>query len=71
MKANYHIGVVGAGIVGLSTAFQLVQSFPQLSVAVFEKESEIAAHQTRHNSGVIHSGIYYRPGLLKAKLCVS
>ena len=71
MKANYDIGIVGAGIVGLSTAFQLLQSFPHLSVAVFEKESEIAAHQTGHNSGVIHSGIYYRPESLKAKLCVA
>ena len=71
MKSNYDIGIVGAGIVGLSTALHLTQSFRHLSLAVFEKEPEITAHQTGHNSGVIHSGIYYRPGSLKAQLCVS
>jgi len=70
MKSSYDVGIVGAGIVGLSTAFHLTKSFPQLSLAVFEKEHEIARHQTGHNSGVIHSGIYYRPGSLKAQLCV-
>jgi len=70
MKSSYDVGIVGAGIVGLSTAFHLTKSFPQLSLAVFEKEPEIARHQTGHNSGVIHSGIYYRPGSLKAQLCV-
>ena len=71
MKSSYDVGIVGAGIVGLSTALHLTKSFPHLSLAVFEKEPEIARHQTGHNSGVIHSGIYYRPGSLKAQLCVA
>jgi len=71
MKSSYDVGVVGAGIIGLSTALHVTKSFPRLSLAIFEKEPEIAAHQTGHNSGVIHSGIYYRPQSLKAQLCVS
>ncbi|HWC19490.1 MAG TPA: L-2-hydroxyglutarate oxidase [Terriglobales bacterium] len=71
MKSSYDVGIVGAGIVGLSTTLQLSRKFPHLSLAVFEKESQIAAHQTGHNSGVIHSGIYYRPRTLKAQLCVA
>jgi (S)-2-hydroxyglutarate dehydrogenase len=63
--------IIGAGIVGLATAMKAVQSFPDLRTVVLEKESGIAMHQTGHNSGVIHSGIYYRPGSLKAQLCVS
>lgn len=63
--------IVGAGIVGLATAMKAVQAFPDLRTIVLEKESKIAGHQTGHNSGVIHSGIYYRPGSIKAKLCVS
>lgn len=61
--------VVGGGIVGLSTAYQFSQRFPSRSVLVLEKESELAVHQTGHNSGVIHSGIYYKPGSLKATNC--
>ncbi len=61
--------VIGGGIVGLSTAMALLQSNPDLRVAVLEKESTWSQHQTGHNSGVIHSGIYYKPGSLKAKLC--
>ena len=61
--------IIGGGIVGLSTAMQLVERFPQLSVTVVEKEATIAAHQTGHNSGVIHSGVYYAPGSLKARFC--
>jgi L-2-hydroxyglutarate oxidase LhgO len=63
--------IIGAGIVGLATAMKAVQRFPGLRTVVLEKESTIAAHQSSHNSGVIHSGIYYRPGSLKAKLCVT
>jgi L-2-hydroxyglutarate oxidase len=61
--------VVGGGIVGLSTAMQLLERFPGLSVTVLEKEAALAAHQTGHNSGVIHAGVYYAPGSLKAKFC--
>jgi L-2-hydroxyglutarate oxidase len=66
----YDVIVIGGGIVGLSTAMHLLRAFPRLRVAVLEKEAQIASHQTGHNSGVIHSGIYYKPGSLKAKLCV-
>jgi L-2-hydroxyglutarate oxidase len=62
--------VIGGGIVGLSTAMHLLAAFPRLQVTVLEKEAQIASHQTGHNSGVIHSGIYYKPGSLKARLCV-
>lgn len=62
--------VVGGGIVGLSTAMQLLEHRPGASLVVLEKESSVAAHQTGRNSGVIHSGLYYRPGSLKASLCV-
>ncbi|QDT35450.1 L-2-hydroxyglutarate oxidase [Thalassoglobus polymorphus] len=63
------VAIVGGGIVGLATAYQLLQKSPQLSVVVLEKESEVAFHQTGHNSGVLHSGIYYRPDSLRAKNC--
>jgi L-2-hydroxyglutarate oxidase LhgO len=69
MTIESNVAVIGGGIVGLATALELTNRFPQLRVAVLEKEAEIAAHQTSHNSGVIHSGIYYRPGSLKATLC--
>lgn len=68
---QFDIVVIGAGIVGLATAMEAVKSLPQLRVAVLEKESAVARHQTGHNSGVIHSGIYYKPGSLKAKNCVN
>ncbi len=61
--------VIGAGIVGLATAHRISQEHPDAEVTVLEKESRVAAHQTGHNSGVIHAGIYYRPGSLKAQLC--
>jgi (S)-2-hydroxyglutarate dehydrogenase len=67
---SFDIAVIGGGIVGLATAMALRSQFPQRSLAVLEKESELAAHQTGHNSGVIHAGIYYKPGSHKAKLCV-
>lgn len=61
--------IIGGGIVGLSTAYQLTQRDPHLKIVVLEKESRVAAHQTGRNSGVLHSGIYYKPGSLKAANC--
>lgn len=66
----YDFTVVGAGIVGLSTAYKLSLTYPDSNILIIEKESGVAAHQTGHNSGVIHSGIYYKPGSYKAKNCV-
>lgn len=63
------VAIVGGGIVGLSTAYRLMQDHPDLRLSVLEKEAEVAAHQTGRNSGVIHSGIYYTPGSLKAENC--
>ncbi|MGW7243685.1 L-2-hydroxyglutarate oxidase [Streptomyces sp. NPDC054804] len=68
--ADETIGVVGAGIVGLATAREIALSRPGTRVVVFEKEQEVSRHQTGHNSGVVHAGIYYTPGSLKADLCV-
>jgi len=65
----YDFIVVGAGIIGMSTARELQRSFPGLSVLVLEKESQCACHQTGRNSGVIHAGVYYTPGSMKAKFC--
>jgi len=65
----FDVAVVGGGIVGLATARELLSRNPRRSVLVLEKERELAAHQSGHNSGVIHSGIYYRPGSLKARNC--
>ena len=67
-RAN--LTVVGGGIVGLSTAMHAARRLPRGSVVVVDKENELASHQTGHNSGVIHSGLYYKPGSLKARLCV-
>ena len=63
------IGIVGGGIVGLAVAREIAQRFPGDQVVVLEKEDRLGAHQTGHNSGVVHAGIYYRPGSLKAQLC--
>jgi L-2-hydroxyglutarate oxidase LhgO len=62
-------GVVGAGIVGLAVARELTRRRPDSTVVVWEKEQRVGAHQTSHSSGVVHAGIYYRPGSLKAELC--
>ncbi|MCP4193062.1 MAG: L-2-hydroxyglutarate oxidase [Planctomycetaceae bacterium] len=61
--------VIGGGIVGLATAYQMQQRYPERSITILEKEPSLAHHQTGHNSGVLHSGIYYRPGSLKAINC--
>jgi len=63
------VAIIGAGIVGLATALRLLERKPDLVVVVLEKEAAIACHQTGHNSGVLHAGLYYRPGSLKARLC--
>jgi L-2-hydroxyglutarate oxidase len=68
-SAVYDFAVIGGGIVGLSTARVLLDRYPDAGVLVLEKESGWARHQTGHNSGVIHSGIYYKPGSLKARFC--
>jgi (S)-2-hydroxyglutarate dehydrogenase len=63
------VAVVGGGIVGLATAWQLTERYPAVKVLVLEKEASVGSHQTGHNSGVLHSGIYYKPGSLKARNC--
>jgi len=65
----YDIAIVGGGIVGLAAGRELLQRHPDLKLVVLEKEAAVSQHQTGHNSGVIHSGIYYTPGSLKARLC--
>ena len=67
----YDIAIVGGGIVGVATAFKIQLKFPNLKILLIEKENELAHHQTGHNSGVIHSGLYYKPGSAKAKNCVN
>lgn len=67
--ADFDLAVIGGGIVGLSTAMQMQERFPGISVAVLEKEPALATHQTGRNSGVIHAGVYYQPGSLKARFC--
>lgn len=69
-NTNFDIIIIGGGIVGLATAYKLTQHHPEKTILVLEKEKEVAAHQTGHNSGVIHSGIYYKPGSYKAIKCV-
>jgi len=68
--ANHsHVAIVGGGIVGLATAWQFTERYPRLRVLVLEKEPTVGEHQTGHNSGVLHSGIYYKPGSLRAVNC--
>jgi (S)-2-hydroxyglutarate dehydrogenase len=70
MADRYDLAIIGGGIVGLATARALIERAPRATVVILEKEDHIGAHQTGHNSGVIHSGIYYKPGSYKARLCV-
>jgi L-2-hydroxyglutarate oxidase len=67
---QHDVIIVGGGIVGLATGLKLLQNQPALKIIVIEKENEVAHHQTGNNSGVIHSGLYYKPGSLKAKNCI-
>lgn len=69
-RGDYDVAVVGAGLIGLATAHALLGRRPGLRVVVLDKEDRVAAHQSSHNSGVLHAGVYYRPGSLKARLCV-
>jgi L-2-hydroxyglutarate oxidase len=69
--SRYNTIVIGGGVVGLAVALEITRRFPHLRLLVLEKEDRVARHQSGHNSGVIHSGLYYRPGSLKARLCVA
>lgn len=69
-RNQYDIAIIGGGIVGLASGYQLQTNFPDLRIVIFEKENELAFHQTGNNSGVIHSGLYYKYGSYKAKNCV-
>jgi L-2-hydroxyglutarate oxidase len=68
--SRHDVIIVGGGIVGLAVALEITKRFPHLRLLLLEKEDRVGQHQSSHNSGVIHSGIYYKPGSLKAKLCV-
>ncbi len=70
MPPSADVAIIGGGILGLATAMALSDAHPRARLVVLDKEARLAAHQTGHNSGVIHSGIYYKPGSLKARLCV-
>ena len=69
--SRYNATIVGGGIVGLAVALEITRRFPRVRLLLLEKEDHVGRHQSGHNSGVIHSGIYYKPGSLKAKLCVA
>ena len=71
MASLYDLTIIGGGILGLSTALKITHAHPNIRLLILEKEAELARHQTGNNSGVIHSGLYYRPGSLKARSCVS
>ena len=71
VQENSNIGVVGGGIIGLSIAYKLQLKFPKAKITLFEKESKVGLHQSGRNSGVLHCGLHYQPGSLKAKLAVS
>jgi (S)-2-hydroxyglutarate dehydrogenase len=70
-ESRYDVVIVGGGVVGLSVALEITRRLPHLRLLLLEKEERVARHQSGHNSGVIHSGVYYKPGSLKARLCVS
>jgi L-2-hydroxyglutarate oxidase len=70
VSSEFDVAIVGAGIVGLAVGREIRKRYPALRLVVIEREAEVGKHQTGHNSGVIHSGVYYKPGSLKARLCV-
>ena len=69
--SQYNVIIIGGGVVGLGVALEITRRFPKLRLLLLEKEDRVARHQSGHNSGVIHSGVYYKPGSMKARLCVS
>lgn len=69
--SRYNVVIIGGGVVGLGVALEITRRFPQLHLLLLEKEDRVARHQSGHNSGVIHSGVYYKPGSMKARLCVT
>jgi (S)-2-hydroxyglutarate dehydrogenase len=69
--SRYDVVIVGGGVVGLAVALEITRRFPRLRLLLLEKEERVARHQSGHNSGVIHSGVYYKPGSLEARLCVA
>jgi len=71
MSESFDVAVIGGGIVGLGVGREITRRFPRLRLVALEKETRVGSHQSGHNSGVIHSGVYYKPGSLKAKLCVT
>ena len=71
MPSHTRFAIAGGGIIGLAVAYKLVRSFPAACITVFEKEPEVGRHQSGHNSGVLHAGLYYKPGSLKARLAVA
>src|ERR1700722_3361329 len=70
-ETRYNAIVIGGGIVGLAVALEITRRFPRLRLLLLEKEDRVARHQSGHNSGVIHSGVYYKPGSQKSQLCVA
>jgi L-2-hydroxyglutarate oxidase len=71
MASQYDLTIIGGGIIGLATALKILDAYPRTKLLILEKEAHLARHQTGNNSGVIHSGLYYRPGSLKAHSCVT
>jgi L-2-hydroxyglutarate oxidase LhgO len=71
MSTHIDLVVIGGGIVGCATALAISSRNPDLKIALLEKESRLASHQAGHNSGVIHAGLYYKPGSMKAETCAS
>jgi (S)-2-hydroxyglutarate dehydrogenase len=69
--SRYNVIIIGGGVVGLGVALEITRRFPRLRLLLLEKEDRVARHQSGHNSGVIHSGLYYKPGSMKARLCVT
>ena len=70
MEKHFDLAIIGGGIIGAATWYKIQKRHPELHIVLLEKENILADHQTGHNSGVIHSGLYYTPGSLKAKNCM-